>query len=73
MKTTYKITEAHSGTDSKEIAKAKKHFRKMIKSGDVWGQITPVINIQFSDINYSINAKFVNQAGQEVCQPAQIN
>ncbi len=73
MKTTYKISPAHSGTSSKEIAKAKRHFRKMVKENNVYGQLTQNINIQFTDINYSLNATFHNEGGQEVCNAAQIN
>lgn len=73
MKTTYKITPAHSGTDSKEIAKAKRHFRKIVKSNTYYGQLTQVINVQFSDINYNITACFFNEGGQEICEPVIIN
>lgn len=72
MKTTYKITPAHSGTDSKEIEKAKRHFRKMLNTGDIWNQVSPQIDIQFSDVNYDITARFFNQAGKEVCNPVSL-
>lgn len=67
--TRYKITAAHSGTDTKEIEKAKRHFRKILNAGDTWNQVTSQINIQFNDINYEITASFFNEAGQEVCNP----
>jgi hypothetical protein len=68
MRTTYIITEAHSGTSKKEIQKAKRFFRTTEK----FGQITEKINIRFSDINYCITASFYNEAGIEICNPAMI-
>ena len=72
--TTYKVTEAHSGTSNTEIAKAKRHYNKMKKSGQVWDKdYGEPVNIQFDDTNYKITARYFNIVGQEICPPCGIN
>jgi len=57
MKTKFKVIEAHSGTDSKEIAKAKREYRKQVEKG-----MTPLfenVELHFSDENYKIRCTFI--------------
>lgn len=66
--TTYKIIEAHSGTNNQEIEKAKRHFRKMRREKRIYSTITDhIITIRFNDNNYVISAEFHNEFYQEVC------
>lgn len=70
--TKYTITPAHSGTNEKEIQKAKRFFRDQVKK-ETYNTITDTINIRFEDINYTITASYYNEAGQEVCKACKIN
>jgi len=57
MKYSYEVTEAHSGTSAKEIAKAKRLFLENVKSG-LFVPYMDKIGIVFSDVNYVITATF---------------
>ena len=59
MKTTYKVIEAHSGTNEKEIAKAKREFLKRSKTGEFGDARGETIEIHFYDVNYCITAEYI--------------
>jgi len=59
MKTTYKVIEAHSGSNEKEIKKAKREFLKGVKSGDIKDFRGEEIELHFSDVNYCITVEYV--------------
>ena len=73
MKTTYQIREAHSGTSSQEIEKAKKLFRQAKKDGKVYGQHDHIVEIVFSDVNNKIKASFSNSQGESITDPVLIS
>lgn len=70
----FKIVPAHSGTESTEIAKAKRHFAKENNLGNIWASaLGEPIEIAFDDTNNHITARFNNCMGQEICPPCGIN
>jgi hypothetical protein len=69
MKTKFEVKEAHSGTSTKEISKAKRLFYRGVKSGRFYSPDR--VGIQFSDINSVIRAEYINldtleKIGEEV-------
>jgi hypothetical protein len=64
MKNSFTVQEAHSGTSSKEIEKAKRLFREKVKSGE-FTPYTDDIKIVFSDVNYEIWADFYDNLEEE--------
>ncbi|WP_297095588.1 hypothetical protein [uncultured Draconibacterium sp.] len=69
----FNIIEAHSGNNKNEIKKVKKIFYDLIDRGEVWGQLTDKMEIQFSDINSEIKANVVNEFGEKVCDEIKLN
>ena len=57
MRTKYSIQEAHSGTSDKEIAKAKRIYRKKVKTGEI--PDFENVTLCFSDVNYVISVTYI--------------
>ena len=69
----FNIFEAHSGTSRSEISKVKKAFLKYIETEQVYGEITELVGIEFSDMNSEIKATFISEYGQKICKQIRIN
>jgi len=57
MKTSYSIIPAPQGTSDKEIAKAKRLYRKGVKAGSLYGYHE--IEIIFYDVNGIVSCDYV--------------
>jgi hypothetical protein len=55
-RTKFEVIPAHSGTNEKEISKAKRQYRLQWKSGKTY--FFDIIQLRFEDINSIVTCKF---------------